>query len=136
MSDLSDAHRVSQPTDPSEASTGGVSQGSPETLFAGNASPGVGRRAAVARPSGSSRRSLIPPKLYRMGEVVAHSGISRQTIHNYTTMGLLRENRWTAGGHRLYDETVFKRLAKIVEMRAGRKSLEDIRKHFVRRNRS
>lgn len=37
---------------------------------------------------GTSREK--PPKLYRIGEVVDYSGVSRQTIHNYTTMGLLR----------------------------------------------
>jgi len=78
------------------------------------------------------RRGVVPPKLYRIGEVVDYSGVSRQTIHNYTTMGLLRESRWTRGGHRLYDESVFNRLDEIVEMKASRKSLHDIREHFAR----
>lgn len=59
----------------------------------------------------------IPDKLYRIGEVVRHSPFSRQTIHNYTIMGLIRESEWTEGGHRLYDDSVFRRLAKIVELR-------------------
>lgn len=71
-----------------------------------------------------------PPKLYRIGEVVDYSGVSRQTIHNYTTMGLLHETRWTAGGHRLYDETVFERLDKIIEFKSENKSLQDIREYF------
>lgn len=74
----------------------------------------------------------MPPKLYRIGEVVDYSGVSRQTIHNYTTMGLLRETRWTRGGHRLYDETVFGRLDTIAELKARRKSLQDIREYFAR----
>lgn len=49
-----------------------------------------------------------PIKLYRIGEVVKHTPFSRQTIHNYTIMGLIQESEWTDGGHRLYDETVFK----------------------------
>ncbi len=72
-----------------------------------------------------------PPKLYRIGEVVEYSGMSRQTIHNYTTMGLLRESRWTDGGHRLYPESVFERLDQIAEFKAERKSLHDIREYFV-----
>lgn len=68
-----------------------------------------------------------PPKLYRIGEVVDYSGMSRQTIHNYTTMGLLREMKWTAGGHRLYDESVFERLDVIAAMKRENKSLEEIR---------
>jgi len=76
-------------------------------------------------------RRPIPPKLYRIGEVVGYSGVSRQTIHNYTTMGLLREHCWTEGGHRLYDESVFGRLDEIAELKAQRKSLRDIREHFA-----
>ena len=58
--------------------------------------------------------------------------MSRQTIHNYTTMGLLREIKWTAGGHRLYDESVFERLDTIAELKAQDKSLQDIREYFAR----
>jgi DNA-binding transcriptional MerR regulator len=94
---------------------------------AGNAGP-VSERASKARPAQRGR----PPKLYRIGEVVDYCGVSRQTIHNYTTMGLLHESRWTAGGHRLYDETVFERLDKIEEFKAANKSLQDIREYFVK----
>ena len=92
---------------------------------------GVGRpgaRASRRRP----RRGKIPPKLYRIGEVVDYSGMSRQTVHNYTTMGLLQERRWTEGGHRLYDESVFARLDAIAELKQQRMSLREIREHFAR----
>ena len=65
-------------------------------------------------------RFAVPVKLYRIGEVVRFTCLSRQTIHNYTTMGLIREASWTDGGHRLYDESVFKRLANILELRQSR----------------
>ena len=61
-----------------------------------------------------------PRKLYRIGEVTQHTGLSRQTVHNYTTMGLICESEWTAGGHRLYDESVFERLALIEELKRTR----------------
>jgi len=80
-------------------------------------------------------RRPIPPKLYRMGEVVDYSGMSRQTIHNYTTMGLLPETMWTSGGHRLYDESVFERLDQIAELKARHKSMAYIREHFARLDR-
>lgn len=67
-----------------------------------------------------------PAKRYRIGELVRHSPFSRQTIHNYTVMGLIREAEWTEGGHRLYDESVFERLSRIVELRKT-KSLAQIR---------
>jgi DNA-binding transcriptional MerR regulator len=60
---------------------------------------------------------LIPAKRYRIGELVRYSPFSRQTIHNYTIMGLIREAEWTEGGHRLYDESVFERLSRIVELK-------------------
>jgi len=62
----------------------------------------------------------IPVRLYRIGDVVRNTTFSRQTIHNYTTMGLIREAQWTDGGHRLYDESVFARLARIAELRKTR----------------
>lgn len=75
-------------------------------------------------------RRLPPPKLYRIGEVVEYSRMSRQTIHNYTVMGLLHESKWTDGGHRLYDESVFERLDVIAALRHRNESLETIRQHL------
>ena len=69
----------------------------------------------------------IPIKLYRIGELVRYTPFSRQTIHNYTTMGLIRESQWTEGGHRLYDEKVFERLSKIIELKKS-KTLFEIQK--------
>ncbi len=57
--------------------------------------------------------------------------MSRQTVHNYTTMGLLVECKWTRGGHRLYDESAFDRLDQIAELRARQKSLDYIREHLA-----
>lgn len=85
-------------------------------------------------PAAGRLRRPRPPKLYRIGEVVEYSAMSRQTIHNYTTMGLLSESKWTAGGHRLYDESVFERLDSIAEMKSQHRSLQDIREYFARRD--
>lgn len=111
--------------------------GSPDATWPGRAqpshragSPAPALDLAVAGAVAPGRRQR-PPKLYRIGEVVDYSGVSRQTIHNYTTMGLIRESRWTTGGHRLFDESVFERLDRIAEMKAANKSLQDIRDHFA-----
>lgn len=77
----------------------------------------------------------IPTKRYRIGELVRCSPFSRQTLHNYTIMGLIREAEWTEGGHRLYDETVFERLARIVELRKT-KSLTEIRRILTEEERT
>ncbi len=68
----------------------------------------------------------IPAKLYRIGELVSYTPFSRQTIHNYTIMGLIRESKWSEGGHRLYDESVFGRLSQIIQLRKT-KTLSEIR---------
>ena len=72
---------------------------------------GVRVRTQMSRAKRTIRR------LYRIGEIVAHAPFSRQTIHNYTTMGLIRPARWSNGGQRLYDESVFERLANIATLK-------------------
>jgi len=71
-----------------------------------------------------NRTLQIPAKLYRIGELVRYSPFSRQTIHNYTIMGLIREAQWTEGGHRLYDESVFEKLSRIIELKRTKTLLE------------
>ena len=73
-----------------------------------------------------SRTFQVPAKLYRIGDLVRYTPFSRQTIHNYTIMGLIRESQWTEGGHRLYDESVFEKLSKIIELKKT-KTLSEIR---------
>jgi hypothetical protein len=89
----------------------------------GSGRAGIGNRFVEPKPID------IPPKLYRIGEVIEYSGLSRQTVHNYTTMGLLVEVRRTDGGHRLYDESVFQRLNEIIALKAQHKSLAYIREY-------
>lgn len=68
-----------------------------------------------------------PVKLFRIGEIADFSGLSRQTVHNYTTMGLITEDERSAGGHRLYDESVFHALARIEQLKRT-KTLREIRR--------
>lgn len=71
------------------------------------------------------RRHIVPRKLYKIGEVMRYTGLSRQTIHNYTTLGLLREEERTEAGHRLYGEDVFLRIERIKVLQK-KKSLKEI----------
>lgn len=77
--------------------------------------------------SGGNQTLTVPAKLYRIGELVRYTPFSRQTIHNYTIMGLIREVEWTDGGHRLYSEGVFERLSRIIELKKTR-TLDEIRR--------
>ena len=56
---------------------------------------------------------MVPPKLYKIGEVMRYTDLSRQMIHNYTVIGLIHEADRTPSGHRLYGEDVFARLRRI-----------------------
>lgn len=69
---------------------------------------------------------MVVKKLFKIGEVMRYSGFSRQTIHNYTVLGLIREEERTESGHRLYEEDVFQRLQRIKELR-GKSTLRQIR---------
>lgn len=83
--------------------------------------------------AGSEKKVMAPEKLYRIGEVVRSTPFSRQTIHNYTVMGLIKEAAWTDGGHRLYSEGVFERLNEIMELRKTN-TLSQIREMLVEKN--
>lgn len=67
-------------------------------------------------------------KLFKIGEVMEYTGLSRQTIHNYTLAGLISEARRTVSGHRLYDESVFDRVEKIKILQAKNYTLLQIKK--------
>ena len=67
-------------------------------------------------------------KLFKIGEVMQYSGLSRQTIHNYTLTGLITEARRTPSGHRLYDESVFDRLEQVKVLQQKHYTLQQIKK--------
>ncbi len=66
-----------------------------------------------------------PKKLYKIGEIMKYTGLSRQTIHNYTMMGLISEAERTDSGHRLYGEGVFDKL-KMIEMYKRHRPLREV----------
>ncbi|MCR4316914.1 MAG: MerR family transcriptional regulator [Planctomycetes bacterium] len=73
--------------------------------------------------------ATVPEKLYRIGEIVSHTGLSRQTIHNYTMLGLIKESKRAPSGHRLYDAEVFNVLERITILKRHR-TLTEIRDIF------
>lgn len=73
-------------------------------------------------------------KLYKMGEVVQYSGLSRQTVHNYTLAGLISEAKRTPSGHRLYDESVFDKLEQIKVLQEKNYTLMQIKKIFEQKS--
>lgn len=88
----------------------------------------------VARRKSSDPTILevpVPRKLYKIGEVMLYSELSRQTLHNYTMMGLIHEAERTPSGHRLYSEEVFALLKKI-EMLKRHRTLREVKQLLER----
>ena len=90
-----------------------------------------GRKCLQAQ-LGRTPRSLlrITPTLALAVVMVASmaaTGISRQTIHDYTVSGFIEEEERTPAGHRLYAEWIFERLAKMADLQEQGKSLKEIK---------
>ena len=91
----------------------------------------------VSGGEGAAAREVlvgIPPKLYRASEIAQHLDVTRQTVHNYATIGLITEERRTPGGQRLFDESVFPRLVQIQRLKRTHR-LHEIRRIFDRQER-
>ncbi len=73
-----------------------------------------------------------PPekKLFSAGEVVKLAGISRQVLHNYTVLGLLRPAERTATNRRYYDESTFRRIELIRRQLKSGYTLQSLRELF------
>ncbi|MHC4931170.1 MAG: helix-turn-helix domain-containing protein [Planctomycetota bacterium] len=80
-----------------------------------------------------SRRRL-PEKLYRIGEVIEHSGLSRQTLHFYATIGLIREKSRTRAGYRLFPPSVFASLERVLALKKKGYTLREIRESLEKRH--
>ena len=68
----------------------------------------------------------------KIGEVCRRSGLSRQMVSSYCMYGLIRENRRTDGGHRLFGEKVLMRLKLIRDLLGHGYTLREIREIFIR----
>ena len=72
-------------------------------------------------------------RLYKTGEVMKKTGLSRQVLYQYTTMGLIREAATDKGGRRLYPESVFKRIEIVRQLNQTGYPLREIREIFFQR---
>ena len=67
-------------------------------------------------------------EFFKIAEVMEHSGLSRQVIHNYTQLELINEAKRTPSGHRLYGKEVFEQLKKIKKLQSKGRTLLEIKK--------
>ena len=69
-------------------------------------------------------------KFFRIGEIMEYTNLSRQTLHYYTQLRLIREVRRTASNYRLYSEDVFFRIKVIQALQSLGYTLLDIKDLF------
>ena len=69
----------------------------------------------------------LPEKLYRIGEVMEHTGLTRQTLHFYATIGLISEKKRTPAGYRLFASSIFAQIERIKALKARGLTLRQIR---------
>ena len=87
-----------------------------------------------ALPQTGERVAMSEQHLHKIGSVMRQTGLSRQTVHNYTVLGLVTEDARTEGGHRLYSDQAIDTLKRVVSLRK-RMSLTEIRR-LLRQERS
>ncbi len=71
-------------------------------------------------------------KLYKTGEVLKASGVSREVFYRYLTMGLVKAAKISPGGHNLFAESVFTQLELIQSLNASGYTLRDIKDIYFR----
>ncbi len=79
-------------------------------------------------------RPFQPRKLYRTEEVLRATGVSRQVLYRYISLGFITPAEVTETGRRLFDESVFARLKLIRELNQSGYTLQEIRETFFRRH--
>lgn len=75
------------------------------------------RPPAVARPPAADQNALAAPRLLRIQEVAAGTGLTPRSIRYYEEIGLLRPAARSQGAYRLYDASDLERLGFIRELR-------------------
>ena len=87
----------------------------------------------MARQKSPETDRFQPKKLYRTEEVLRATGLSRQVLYRYISLGLVTPAEVTETGRRLFAENVFGQLDVIRDLNESGYSLRDIRETFFRR---
>lgn len=74
---------------------------------------------------GGGAKPREPPRLLKTSEVIERSGVTRQMLYMYTTMGLVHAEKKTPGGQKLYPERVLVQLKLI-------RTLQETRNYTLR----
>ena len=69
--------------------------------------------------------------LIKVGELARRTGLTRQALHLYVQVGLLKPAGMSAGGHRLFSPEAVERVELIRKLCASGYSLKDVRDIFL-----
>ncbi|MFH1421280.1 MAG: MerR family transcriptional regulator [Planctomycetota bacterium] len=70
-------------------------------------------------------------ELFKTSELVKRSGLSRQVIYEYITFGLIKEEKKTEAGHRLFSDKTLKQIKIIKQLVEHGYSLRGVREVFI-----
>lgn len=82
---------------------------------------------SVSPPIDSKQEGLV-----KAGELARRTGLTRQSLHLYVQMGLLRPAGSTKGGQRLFDAKAAERVNLVRRLCASGYTLKDIREIFIK----
>ncbi|MHC4390006.1 MAG: helix-turn-helix domain-containing protein [Planctomycetota bacterium] len=88
---------------------------------------------APKRRTGSGRARKAKKKLLGTADIMAQTGLSRQVIYTYVTMGLIEEERRTGTGRKRFDPTTVTKVRLIQNLNASGYTLRDIKTIFFNR---
>jgi len=72
------------------------------------------------------------PELLKVGELARRTGLTRQALHLYAQMGLIRPAELTHGGQRLFEARMVGRIELIRKLCASGYTLQDVREIFMK----
>ncbi len=72
-------------------------------------------------------------KLMRLSDLAKSCALTKQTIHYYLLLGLIKETKRSEGGQRLFDADTIHRVKLIHKLNQTGYSLRDIRDIFLKK---
>lgn len=93
--------------------------------------PAVQRELSEAKVRHAHKQAGSVDGLFKTAELVKYSGLRREIIYEYITYGLIKEERKTEAGHRLFSEKTLRQVSLIRNLAGHGYSLRDIREIFV-----
>jgi DNA-binding transcriptional MerR regulator len=87
----------------------------------------------MGQPEGEPGQALRDgPRLLKAGELARHTGLTRQALHLYVQMGLIRPAEMTRGGQRLFEAGMVARIELIRKLCASGYTLQAVREIFIK----